>query len=84
MYIIRETCLKFFQYTVTNLLISYIKLLVVEEILKEREPIPSMEAVYFITPSEESVTALLKDFEHPNRPSYRSAHVYFTNCKCYF
>ena len=37
-----------------------------------------MEAIYLITPSKDSVKALIADFNWKNRTHYRTAHVYFT------
>merc|ERR1719336_3754647 len=51
---------------------------IVETIEKKREPLPAMEAIYLITPTETSVKGLLNDFQSQNRTAYKAAHVYFT------
>merc|ERR1712088_961812 len=51
---------------------------IVETVEKKREPMPAMEAIYLITPTERSVKGLLNDFQSQNRTAYKAAHVYFT------
>merc|ERR1719469_1654794 len=51
---------------------------IVETVEKKREPMPAMEALHLITPTERSVKCLMSDFQSQNRTQYRAAHVYFT------
>ena len=54
---------------------------VVEDLNKKREPIPSMEAIYLITPCDSSVRGLMNDFQSPSRAKYKCCHIYFTEGK---
>ncbi|XP_048395108.1 syntaxin-binding protein 3 isoform X3 [Stegostoma tigrinum] len=52
---------------------------VVEDLHKSREPVPDSKAIYFITPTEKSVSALINDFKRKHSYKYKAAYIYFTD-----
>lgn len=51
----------------------------VENIEKTRQPYPTLDAIYFLTPCRESVLRLIDDFSAYKTPMYKGAYVHFTN-----
>jgi syntaxin-binding protein 1 len=54
---------------------------VVENIEKKRQPYPSLEAIYFLAPCQDSILRLVDDFAGNGGPSYKAAHVHFISGK---
>jgi syntaxin-binding protein 1 len=52
---------------------------IVERLSISRQPFPQMEAIYFITPSKESIELAIKDFADAKRPMYSFAHILTTS-----
>ncbi|KAI9288488.1 Sec1-like protein [Umbelopsis sp. AD052] len=52
----------------------------IENIERPRQPYPTLEAIYFLTPCKESVYRLIDDFTVKG-PMYKGAHVHFTSGK---
>ncbi|CAD8191113.1 unnamed protein product [Paramecium pentaurelia] len=50
----------------------------VENLNLKRKPF-NLEAIYFITPTQESIALLIEDFANAQFPQYKCAHVIFNN-----
>ncbi|KAE8710829.1 putative protein transport Sec1a [Hibiscus syriacus] len=50
----------------------------VEDLFKRRQPLPSMDAIYFIQPTKENVVMFLSDMAG-RTPLYKKAFVYFSS-----
>jgi len=53
--------------------------LVVEDLLKIRQPMPKYDVVYFITPKKKSIDQVIDDFA--DRRKYNKVHIFFTDSK---
>ncbi|XP_004207308.2 syntaxin-binding protein 1 [Hydra vulgaris] len=50
---------------------------IVEDLTKGRQSLP-LEAIYFVSPTDSSVQAIIDDFKDSNNPRYTGAHIFFT------
>lgn len=50
----------------------------VEDLFRRRQPLPSMDAIYFIQPTKENVVMFLSDMSG-REPLYKKAYVYFSS-----
>ena len=50
---------------------------IVEDLTKGRQSLP-LESVYFITPTDDSVSKIIDDFKDNMNPRYKAVHIFFT------
>jgi len=49
----------------------------VENVLLTRQPLPSLDAFYFISPSRASIDALMRDYDEGKKPQHDNVHLIF-------
>lgn len=50
----------------------------VELISKNRQNLPNLDAIYFLSPTVESFESLVKDFKNDRKPQYKSAYIFIS------
>ncbi|XP_072151511.1 probable protein transport Sec1a isoform X5 [Setaria viridis] len=50
----------------------------VEDLYKQRQPLPSMDAIYFMQPTKENIRIFMSDMSGKN-PLYKKAYVFFSS-----
>lgn len=54
-------------------------IMLIEDLMKKRQPMRSKDVVYFLQPNEDSIRKLCTDWQSPNKLMYRQAHLFFTS-----
>ena len=70
------------QLTMSEIMFPEGPVALLENLAKKRQPCPTMEAVYFIAPTKQSLTMLLADFSEEGtsrQAMYKGAHLVFTS-----
>jgi hypothetical protein len=70
------------QLTMSEIMFPEGPVALLENLSKKRQPCPTMEAVYFIAPTKQSLTLLLADFDEKDtarQAMYKGAHLVFTS-----
>ncbi|EAL65456.1 Sec1-like family protein [Dictyostelium discoideum AX4] len=55
------------------------KVTVVEKIDNPRQRLPNLEAIYFLTPTAQSIDLLINDFKKKSSPHYLAIHLFLTS-----
>eukprot|EP01025_Chloroclados_australasicus_P049520 TRINITY_DN5645_c0_g2_i1.p1 TRINITY_DN5645_c0_g2~~TRINITY_DN5645_c0_g2_i1.p1 ORF type:complete len:625 (-),score=73.06 TRINITY_DN5645_c0_g2_i1:261-2135(-) len=66
-----SSCCKMGELTIEN------NISVVEDLKKGRQPLPELEAIYFISPSSDSVERVKNDFARSQK--YKAVHIFFSS-----
>ena len=53
------------------------KVTLVEQLTMARQPFREMEVIYLLSPTEESVSYVLNDFQSDRRANYGDVHLFF-------
>jgi len=50
----------------------------VEQISRKRQPLPELDAVYFVSATDATIDQIIADYSNAKKPTYNNAHLFFT------